>query len=236
MFTQEQVQQYIDSKALAWAPSTQRSELARLQKALPALSTSPLASYQALKPLYSPYSLKTLFIRLSELSEFVDKDKAKYKEFIRSHANLFKNAYTRQKVKFTFEQALALIQEVLKGPEQQAAKLMLSSGLRVHEALKYDGSGSIIGKGAKKRSVFTTECGTIQGSTNYYRVYRSLAKIGLKPHDLRKLAATQLAASGELNEADLMEVMGWSNIATASSYLQPAREAALSEKVQRLLK
>lgn len=236
MYTQEQVQQYIDSKALAWSPATQRSELARLRKVLPLLQASPLASYQALKPLYSPYTLKTLFIRLSELSAFVDGDTAGYKPFIKSHANLFKNAYTKTKVPFTFEQALRLIEELVDGAEQQAAKLMLTTGLRAHEALKYDGSGSIIGKGAKKRPVFTTEHATINGSTNYFRVYRSLAKVGLKPHDLRKLAATKLAASGEVNEADLLEVMGWSSLQTAVNYLQPAREEALNEKVTRLLR
>ena len=233
-YTHETIHNYISSKALAWSPTTQRSELARLRKALPSLKSSPLETYNALKDSYKPYSLKTLFIRLSEFSQFVDGDTAGYKAFMRSHANLFKNAYSRKQVSVTYEEALVLIEEALTGPEQQAAKLMLSTGLRIHEALKYDGSGSVVGKGAKLRPVFSAL--TITSETSYFRIYRKLAKVGLKPHDLRKLAATRLAASGELNEADLMEVMGWSNITTASNYLQPARKAALNEKVMRLLK
>lgn len=233
-YTIEQVQNYISSKALAWSPSTQRSELARLRKVLPSLQASPLATYQVLQPLYSPYTLKTLFIRLSEFMQFIDGDALKYKEFTRSHSNLFKNAYTKKQVGVTYDEALTLIDQALTGPEQQAAKLMLFTGLRIHEALKYDGTGTVIGKGAKLRPVFSKL--TITEQTNYFRIYRKLAKVGLKPHDLRKLAATRLAASGELNEADLMEVMGWSNITTASNYLQPARKALLNEKVTRLLR
>jgi len=234
-YTLEQVEQYITSKALAWSPATRRSELARLRKALPSVSsTSPLETYNALKDKLAPYSLKTLFIRLGQLAQHVDGDAAGYKRFMRDHALLFKNAYTRRNVDVTYEAALALIDEALTGPEQQAAKLMLSTGLRIHEALKYDGTGSVVGKGSKLRPVFSSE--RVSAPTSYFRIYRKLAKVGLKPHDLRKLAATRLAASGELTEADLMEVMGWSNITTASSYLQPTKRSLLSEKVNRLLK
>lgn len=235
-FTQEQVQQYINSKAHAWAPSTLRSELARLRKALPFLRATPIDSYQALQAECSPYSLKTLFIRLGEL-ERATYGTDNYKQFMRSHANLFKNAYKPKKVAFTFKEALELLEQALTGtPELQAAKLMLSSGLRVHEALKYDGSGSVVGKGAKKRPVFSKTHDIVNGKTNYFRVYRKLAKIGLKPHDLRKLAATQLASSGEVTAADLLEVFGWSNIQTATNYLQPSKERELQEKVTRVLK
>ena len=235
MFTLIQVNQYIESKALAWSPATRRSELARLRKALPSISAAgPLATYQALKDTCKPYTLKTLFIRIGELSTYVNQDAAGFKQFIRDHALLFKNAYTRTKVGLTFQEALMLIETALEGGEREAAKLMLTTGLRVHEALKYDGSGTVLGKGAKKRPVFSSS--SISEPTSYFRIYRKLAKIGLKPHDLRKLAATELAASGELNEADLMEVMGWSNIATASSYLQPSKHLTLNEKVARLLR
>lgn len=228
-----QVISYITSKEHAWSTTTQASEKARLRKALPSITPSPLETYNNLKPLYKPYTLKTVFIRISELEKFTYKTET-YAAFIREHALLFKNAYTKQPVGVTFEEALVLIEEALTGPEQQAAKLMLTTGLRVHEALKYDGTGSVVGKGSKRRPVFS--CDIITNETNYFRIYRKLAKVGLKPHDLRKLAATKLAASGELNEADLMEVMGWSNIVTASSYLQPFKRLVLSEKVSRLLK
>lgn len=225
-----QIQNYIESKVNAWSETTLRSEFNRLKAVTPYLHLPADEFYNALKSQYSPYSLKTLMLRASKFKEFYGD--YTYKAFMQTNARLFKYVYISKPVNSTFEAArtkIALIQD----PEvRKIASLMLSTGMRIHEALKYDGSGQVIGKGGKPRRIYSRE--TASSQLTYLQVYRAMKLVGLKPHDLRKLAASKLAASG-LAEADLMEVMGWSSIQTASRYLQPMLEDKLKHKVMEAL-
>jgi integrase len=155
-----------------------------------------------------------------------------YSQFMTSNVNLFKHVYQTKQVEYTFEQARERI-NLIKHPEvRKVANLMLSTGMRIHEALKYDGSGQVIGKGAKPRPIFSKEM--TDGSVNEQLVRRHCKQVGINPHALRKLAATQLAKSG-LSEIDLLYTMGWSNIQTATKYLQPSKQEELASKVQKAL-
>ena len=66
---------------------------------------------------------------------------------------------------------------------------------------------------------------------SYSTLWRELKKVGLKPHDLRKIAGSKFVELG-LNEYDLLKVMGWNNIETAKSYIAPKN----SEKIRNTLK
>jgi integrase len=195
------------------------------------LSLPAAEFFSQLQSVYKPYALKTTMIRAADFKAWQGDDS--YKQFMKTNARLFKNAYEKKLVGLTYEQAREKITLITGKEEREAAMLMLTTGMRVHEALKYDGSGKVIGKGAKQRNIYSNAI--VSGDTNYDSVYRELKKVGLKPHDLRKLAATQLAKAG-FKEADLMAVMGWSNIQTASNYLQPMQEASMAAKLQEALK
>lgn len=225
-----EITSYIQSKANAWSASTLRSEHNRLLAVSCSLSLTAEAFYLRYKSVYTPYSLKTLMIRVSKFKEF--QGDFSYKAFMQSNARLFRYVYTFKAVGITYEDALSKIKTIEHPETRQIAILMLTTGMRIHEALKYDGSGTIIGKGGKPRRVFSATAAP--KNLTYIQVYRELTRIGLKPHDLRKLAASKLAVSG-LSEADLMEVMGWNNIQTASKYLQPLLEDRLKRKVQEAL-
>lgn len=68
---------------------------------------------------------------------------------------------------------------------------------------------------------------------SYSTFLRELKKVGLKPHDLRKLCATELKRQG-MSDIDLMKAMGWESITTAKAYLIPLEEAAMEEKFKML--
>jgi len=56
--------------------------------------------------------------------------------------------------------------------------------------------------------------------------------IGLTPHSLRKLFATKLVTSG-MTLPDVCNVMGWSSMQTAMSYLQVSNETKLEDQIKR---
>lgn len=227
----EQINKYIESKALAWSETTLKSEQSRLNKISHLLQLAAPELHKALQSLYAPYTVVTTMQRIASFKAWQGDNS--YQEYIKNAARLFKGQYNRKRVGITFEEARARIDALSSPAVKQAAILMLTSGLRVHEALKYDGNGLVSGKGSKIRRVFSTI--TVKNhDITYLQVYRALKEVGLKPHDLRKLAATKLAASG-FKEADLLEVMGWSNIQTAGYYLQPMLESEMDEKIKQAL-
>jgi integrase len=224
------INKYIESKKFAWSPNTLKSEQSRLISIKELLALEPLQLYLALEVKYKKYTLNITYIRVSELHAFNGNNL--YKEFMRTNARLFKNAKVKKQVPITFEEAQKRIEGLEDVEIKQLATLMLTTGLRIHEARKYDGSGEVIGKGLKKRTVFSNI--KITNAPSYTTIHRALRKIGLAPHDLRKLAATKLADSGMRN-VDLMEVMGWTSMETAASYLQTSTKKQLEEQVKQIL-
>lgn len=221
-YTKDNINKYIESKKLAWAPSTLRSEQARLHGAIDLINLGAEALYHEGSKRYSLYALKTLFIRASALATFCDaKEGNSFKNFLRDNARLFKNAYIKEEVNVTYEEACKLVEGMDDGAARMAAQLILQTGLRSNEALQYDGSGFVVGKGSKLRPVMSEQAipEALRKELTYSKFYKALSKVGLKPHTLRKLVATKLVDAG-IKEMDLLKIMGWSNIVTAASYLQ----------------
>jgi len=233
---QKHIKNYIVSKANSWSATTARSESARLFANIELINMEPSEAYSKLLAAnMAPYSIKTLFIRIGELQLFIGVV-ATYKQFLKSHANLFKNAYQKERVNMGFEEARTRINSIRDSAVRQLALFILASGLRAHEALKFNKADKeVCGKGARTRRVFNTELAPEPGhGVTYDRLYVELRSVGLKPHTLRKLAATKLVSAG-FREADLMQVMGWASMATASSYLQPANEEQLNQRMKEAL-
>jgi len=243
-FTSQQVAAYIESKKLAWSPTSIKSEWARLRQGVKISASCQSATefFAAMQQAgQKPYSIKTMFIRMSELAKFATGGEIdnEFSRFLRMNALVFKNAYKREKVGVTYLQAVAAIQTICNIQIRNIAQFMLQSGLRVTEAINYDGSGEVIGKGNKRRVVYCKDSSKALATEGlpplmYMDIYKALKDVGLKPHTLRKLAASQLVAAG-FKEADLMEVMGWNSMQTAAIYIQPANETDLKRRVQEAL-
>lgn len=221
-YTKDDINKYIESKQLAWSPTTIKSEQARLHAALDLINQGAEQLYHEGLKRYSPYALKTLMIRVSAFADFMGSTDANpFRSFLKTNARLFKNAYIKEDVDVDYAEACKLVEGMEDGAARMAAQLILQTGLRSTEALQYDGSGFIIGKGSKLRPVMSEQAipNEARADLTYSKLHKALAKVGLKPHTLRKLVATQLVDAG-ISEMDLLKIMGWSNIATAASYLQ----------------
>lgn len=234
----EHIEEYIASQRLAWSDTTLKSESSRLL-CIPASLRSPREVYDYLVAQgRAPYSIKTTFIRLAKMEQWaLSRGKIgddPYRVFIMEHRRLFKHAYQRIPVNVTFDEALVLIKRLPEDCQQQALTL-LNTGLRISEIYKIqkDEDGYyVIGKGGKRRKIYGKI--NMTGPVAKARFRAELHKVGLVPHDLRKLAATRLAERGALPQ-DLCEVFGWSKIETAYYYLQPQREDKLRAFVEESL-
>lgn len=230
---EQQLKEYIEYKRGAWAPTTLRSEVSRLYAVLPLLHLTPQEVFVRLsKEGKKPYTIRTIFVRIADFrAHFQD---YRFKEFLSKQANLFKNVYSKERVSITFQEARKRLEQIADKDVRELAFFILSNGLRSVEALTYKGDGMVLGKGARMRRIFNHVDMEVGTPVTYIKLYTELKKIGLKPHTLRKLAATELAANG-LREADLMHVMGWTNIQTASWYLQPKSDEELANKLKEVL-
>ncbi len=232
--TREQLTLYIASKSNAWAPSTIKSEHARLRTALDLINQGPEQLYAVGSQMYAPYTLKTLFIRAGELYAHTQPTSSNlYKEFLNDNARLFKNAYEPEVLDVTYEQAKERLTQISLPNVKALGLFMLHTGLRADEVLRYDNQGTIIGKGGKMRRIIPQSgvgYPTNHGVT-YSVLHKALATVGLKPHTLRKLYATKLVEGG-IREADLMSIMGWASIQTSTLYIQPKRDAVLKQQLE----
>jgi hypothetical protein len=229
---------YINSKANSWSPTTKTSEHARLRNIIDLVNRGPQALYDEGSKKWAPYTLKTVFVRVGELVEFVTKlSNNPFKQFMRDNANLFKGSYQKEVLDLTFSDAAARIKQIEEERISELAEFLLKTGTRASEALNYDGSGVVEGKGARKRKLFnlsSTKYPTNHGVT-YSMLYKAMRRVGLKPHMIRKLVATQLVEAG-FKEKELLHVFGWSSILTAAIYTQPKQEDELTKKMEEALK
>lgn len=145
-------------------------------------------------------------------------------------ARLFRNSYNREQGIMSIEEALTRVNKLPDGPIKEHVLFLLNSGLRLNESynVQYNadtGTYYVVGKGGKARRVFFNPPET---TVEKSRIYTALRKIGLKPHTLRKICATKLVRQGA-TAPDLLRVMGWSKIDTASYYLQPRTDEQIKE-------
>jgi integrase len=228
----ELVDKYIESKSFAWSPSSQRSERSRLRASAHLIDVDPRDVFGTLRATKNSYTVKTTFIRLGEFYEFLltvgnRNGLNPFKLFMREHAQLFKNAYEKERLSVDYEEAKAKIAQIENLSSRAKALELLASGARYAESLTQI-EGYITGKGGKRRRMFLPEGVSAADFRRSYSAFRrDLQRVGLKPHTLRKLAATRFVEMGA-READLMQLMGWSSIVTASSYLQSKKDEQLS--------
>lgn len=228
MNMQSLMTKYFEAHALAWAPSTQKSEAHRLGSVIEHINGNPEALWKALKDL-APYSRLTTWTRVTHfyawLIEFGHAPGPnKYKQFKRTNARLFKHVYETRTPTISFEEAYKRISGIEDEATRAHASRLLLGGLRFTESLS-ESDSRVLGKGSKQRKVFGGEEGS---QVPYHTLRRALGQVGLRPHDLRKLCATELARQG-LAEADLCKVMGWSSFTTAKAYIAPLKDEAISD-------
>lgn len=229
MKAREVIEKYIESNRNAWSHTTLRSERSRLLSQAEALFQEPEKVFEKLKGTRSPYGLKTLFIRLSNVCQFAVENNLmevnKYERFLKTNRNAFKHVYRRKEVHLSYEQAKAAINRIKDQAAKRHAEVLLNSGCRISESYSISVDDRVTGKGGKQRKVFNVPKDF--QPTSQSKLRRELQKVGLRPHDLRKLAATRASENGARPE-DLCALFGWSSIATAYHYLQPRREDELA--------
>ena len=181
-----------------------------------------LTTTRALKP----YSRLTTWVRVSHFWSWLHPIKENpYATFKTSNPRLFTQTYERSKPDISYTQAILQINQIPCPHYRGWAMVLLQTGMRITESQNYEG-GSVTGKGSKRRKVR----GSVDGwngvcGSRPYTLRRHLARVGLKPHDLRKVFATEVARRGA-NSFELCELMGWSSIETARSYIGVTAERA----------
>jgi site-specific recombinase XerC len=216
------IDSYLDSKKYAWAPTTLTSERHRLNAIKDYLTGNPETLWNSLQD-RAPYTRLTIWTRVSDFYDWlIEEGKVKgvneYKKWRKKNAKVFKNVYVPTKPEMSFEEAFRLINTIERIDIRRRALEILGSGTRFSESGQVKES-KVYGKGSKVRNVYQPK---IQGETytgSYQEFRRALDKVGLKPHDLRKLFLTKLVEMGA-NEFQLCEVAGWNSIQTASSYIK----------------
>jgi integrase len=228
----DQVHAYIESKKLAWEATTIKSETARLIANLEGLEMGPDAYYAKLIQTKKPYTIKTTFIRIASFEKWLNGQSA-YQDFIDKNRKLFRNAYEKEKLEVTFEEALERIKKIDDKELREKALQLIGSGARWKESTTLDGSGFVIAKGGRRRKLLNADSVRFEKSYSHF-LRRLKDETGLKPHSLRKLFATKLVDSG-FTIQDLMMVMGWSSLQTAMSYLQTKKESELEKRIEKLV-
>lgn len=232
------INEYIQYKSIGWSLTTIRSERFRLKKIQLDELYNPRAAYVRLNTILKPYSLKTLFIRMASLHDWLLKTKQSniatnpYKEFIVDNPRLFNKAYQKEIINITFDEALKRLQQISNLPIREHAIHLLKTGLRFNESLT-EQNGYVLGKGSKARKVFSDDITYNPALITYtYSTFRrELKKVGLKPHTLRKLFATRLVQRG-VSAGDLLHILGWSTSTTAFNYLQARKDTELTTIIQ----
>lgn len=236
---------YLEAKDGYWDGATYNSESSKLKTIVRVLRKSGLRGisfYQELKAEgYKPYTIKSLTQRAASMYEWAIKNQVAsthtnpFADLLVSSPHLFRNAYKAERLKLDFDEAAQRIMSIPQENVRECCLSMLRSGLRIHEVFIVNKeTNSVIGKGNKERFTVWAFPAHLQ-LPSAAQVRYALKKIGLKPHSLRKLLATKLARS-DMRHMDIMALMGWSSMETATKYIQPMNEDKLKSKLEEILK
>ena len=232
---QKLIDQYIESKKNSWAPKSCTTERSRLNGLTMELIKNPDVLYKHLveKDNLQPYAVKTKFIRIGDFYEWamgaghIKSGRNVIKDYMKDHANRFKNAYSKKPTGVSFEEARRRIAKINDEAAKMKALQLLLTGMRYEESTTLDAKGMIVGKGGKRRHV--PNAPTVEYDKTYGAFYHQLKKVGLTPHVLRKAHANELVDLGA-TIPDLMSLMGWSSVQTPASYLEAHSKNELVEK------
>jgi len=132
--------------------------------------------------------------------------------------SFFKGHGTPRKDLPSLATAEALI-ATLKSPKVKRKALeLLVTGMRWRESLTLK-DGVVLGKGLKPRKISLPAIPGPPWVGHYDSFRKALAKIGLKPHDLRKIYATHLAKVLRLNAYEIQAKLGHASILTSQAYV-----------------
>lgn len=218
------IEKYLESKQYAWSPTTIKTVRAKLNAVQHLLKQAPEQAYEEMKGKYGAYTIKQYLIIMDGYRQWETKGKdTRFKSFLKQNARLFRSAYDKKKVALSYSEAARRINTIQDDTVRRSCHFLLRSGVRISEASKC--SDTVVGKGNKVRKVFVEAPDSFASVS---QIRRALGRLGLKPHDLRKLCATRLVNKGAAPQ-DLCEIMGWSSIETAYRYLQPSKDSKLKE-------
>ena len=223
------VNEFIKSKTNAWAESTIRSEKHRLRVMVASVEHIYIDAPALWNSLADrkPYTRATCWTRAITFVDWLIKNQYipgpnKLKDWREANAKQFKNIYTRHTPDIGYDEAMDRIGQIQDSGIRAKCVQLLEGGLRYTESYTI-ANGKIRGKGGKERRVYVEAC---EYAGSYSAVYKALKEIGLKPHMLRKIKATQLARRGARPE-QLCEIMGWSNYNTGQSYINAGTDKEL---------
>lgn len=220
------IDKYLESKRYAWSPTTIKTVGAKLRANAHLLKQPPEAVYEAMKGRYGTYTIKQYLIIMDGYRQWRSKGKdVQFRAFIKQNARLFRAAYDKKKIAISYTEAAKRISTIQDDAIRRSCDFLLRSGVRISEASKC--TDTVIGKGNKARKIYVKVPDKI---ASQHSIRRALGRLGLSPHDLRKLCATRLVEKGA-SPQDLCEIMGWSSIETAYRYLQPSKDSKLKELV-----
>lgn len=222
------IEKYIESKLHSWAKTTIYAETSRLASHSSLTDIEPIKAFVKLKDGgMKVYSIKTTLMRIADYYQWLIDNGHKptgpnpFKLFFKTHANLFKYSYQPERLTVTYAEARERIEMIEDSNLRAAARQLLESGLRSCE-LKTIDRETVVGKGGKPREVFLSpDLKTFRYKGSYAQLYYALKKVGLKPHTLRKLCATEFGRQPGVENIDLKESFGWNSMETAGKYLQP---------------
>jgi hypothetical protein len=228
------IDEYIEDKKYAWSPSTIRSEGPRLKGVAKVLNGDPEALWEAING-YKPYSRVTTWIRVVQYVDWLmEKGKVAqglnpYRSFRTKNARLFKNTYNPRIPDVTFESARERLRGIQDRSVRSQAETILQSCMRYSESRTFE-NGRVVGKGGREREVFLKDGRRNYPLRSYSTFRRTLADVGLKPHDLRKIGLNKVVEAGA-NEFELLQIAGWKSLNTAASYIKAKRS-----RVEELMK
>lgn len=226
------IEKYLESKKLAWEESSLKSERARLSANVPGMVNGPAAHFEELSKTKHRNTIKTIFIRLASFEEFAYQTN-KYRTFLKTHRNLFKHVYQREKIDISFEEAKKRILAIKDEEVRNKALQLLATGMRWSESFTLDAQNMVTGKGNKRRRIYNST--SAQFIRSYATFWRTLKReTGLKPHTLRKLYVTHLLRNG-LPIHEVKDIVGHSSIETTALYAQAPKEEALSDKLRKMV-
>lgn len=224
---------YLSAQKGVWAETTLRSETARLNAVLPLVEgRSVEEAWRALAEM-APYARVTAWVRLSAMITWARdaglwSGSNAYQLFRDKNRGLFQSAYKRQPARFSYDELLAKLELVGDPTVRDAAFTILKNGLRWCE-LQTLKDGRVTGKGGYEREILYPK--HLEHDVSYTQLWRGLRKVGVKPHDLRKVFAQKLVELG-CNDHDLLKVMGWRSYETAKSYVAARKTDEVRQMVE----
>lgn len=229
------ISQYLKDHEKSWSQSSLKSEASRLSSLAPALDGNPETLWAHLEAKgLGKYTRVTYWTRASDFWAWLIRKGHKqgpnpYENWREEHGRLFKHTYQRRQPDVTYSEARARIETISDINVRQACQLLLDGGLRVSELRSVDSEGFVTGKGGKRRKLYSDI--RLSSTPSYSTVRRALHLLGLKPHDLRKIRATDLRRRG-LQDEDLCKVFGWEDFNTAKAYLAPLKDEEIEALMQ----